>query len=73
LIEPSREPRDGLIPGQNGWDDHDRWQIRINPHHHHPETIPPKRVDPERQPRLHPRAKLKLTPTHGPDPPPPDP
>ncbi|MDR2379119.1 MAG: hypothetical protein LBD70_06815, partial [Bifidobacteriaceae bacterium] len=67
------EPRDGLIPGQTGWDDQDRWQIRVNPGHGHPETIPPKRVDPERRPRLHPRARLKLAPSGGPDPPPPNP
>jgi hypothetical protein len=59
LIEPAMKLRDGT-PWHPGLDNPDRWRAEIDPVHHHPVVIPPARVDPERQPMLNDRIRLKL-------------
>jgi hypothetical protein len=60
VVEPDREPREGLLPGEAGWDDPNRWRMVIDPVDRHPRAVPPARVDPLRRPMLNGRIAAKL-------------
>jgi hypothetical protein len=60
VVEPAREARDGVLPGERGWDDPTRWRIIIDAADGLPRAVPPARVDPEREPILHARLRARL-------------